>query len=159
MHETGPEDQKSGLPPQNRPGTEHGKQNDGKEGPRSGANQDWLEILFSLVSGMAILATIGYLVWQGFQTETPPAFEVKTGAVRNSGSQFHVPVTVRNSGDEAAQGVEISVTLKSPGGEESEGRATLDWVPGRSERRAVTVFREDPRQGRLEARVAGYQSP
>ncbi len=133
---------------------------DGERGnERSGANQDWLEIAASAVSALAIAAVMGYLVWQGFQGEKPAAFEATIGSVRAAGDSYLLPVTVRNTGDEAAQDVQVSVKLTVPGKPEAEARATIDWVPGKSERRAVAVLKENPAQGTVKAGVEGYQEP
>ena len=121
--------------------------------------KNWLEwAVFGL--GLALVAgTLGYLVYDGATDEgRPPVVEVRLGEPRPTGHNFIVPVTVRNHGDETAEGVAVEVTLEA-GGEPERAEFTLAFLPRRASREGWVAFRTDPRAGRLTPRVLGYEKP
>ncbi len=106
---------------------------------------------------MAVIATVtGLLLRQHFTAGHRPADIVVTvGQPVAAGQGYAVPIEVRNSGDIAAQDVQVSVTLRIPEPEESD--VTIPYVPYHSTRRGWVMFSRDPGTARLEARVLGYR--
>ncbi len=124
--------------------------------------KNWLEwVVFGL--GLALVAgTLGYLVYDGVtDAGRPPAVEVRLGEPRPTGHNFIVPVTVRNHGDETAEGVTVEVTLEAAaaGAEPERSEFTVAFLPRRATREGWVAFRTDPRAGRLTPRVLGYEKP
>jgi uncharacterized protein (TIGR02588 family) len=122
-------------------------------------NKNTLEWAVFALSLALIAGVAGLLLRQQFTgSHSPPSIAVTAGAAVATAGGFAVPLDVRNVGDTTAVGVTIDVSLRWEGGEE-RGEATLPYVPYRSRRRAWVVFRQDPRDGRLAARVLGYREP
>lgn len=88
----------------------------------------------------------------------PPAIRIVTGTPHPAGDGFAVPLDVFNDGDVTAEEVEIEVAL-SAGGAEERSAVTLSFVPHGSRRRAWVGFKQDPSNGKLDARVVGYREP
>jgi len=122
---------------------------------------DWLERTFSWLSGALVLALLASLAWDAAHDDRPAAFRVSVGPPAAVGSAVHVPVTVHNTGERAAQGLEVTVTLvRAGGGEAPEASFTLDWLAGRSSRRGVAVFpRAEAAGARATAAVTGFAEP
>ena len=127
---------------------------------------DWLERSFSWASGLLVLALLANLLWDAAHEDRPAAFETTVERPVAAGTAVHVPVLVRNTGDRAVQGLEVTVTLESSGGAGGAGGAppeasfTLDWLAGRSERRGVAVFPRASAEGaRATAEVTGFGVP
>jgi uncharacterized protein (TIGR02588 family) len=119
-----------------------------------------LEWAVFAVSLAAILATLGFLVWDASTANgSSPDLRVELGAPESGAGGFRVPVTVRNQGDETAEGVQVEVTLELPGAPPEKAGIEMAFVPRRSQREGWVTFRSDPRQGRLSGRALGYEKP
>ncbi|HJU76109.1 MAG TPA: hypothetical protein VJ717_20380 [Gemmatimonadaceae bacterium] len=119
---------------------------------------DALELTATWISGVLLVAIVGFLVWDARQPSRPPSFETVIESQEQRGSYVYVTVAVRNLGDAAARAVEVRVR---PEGRDigSEAHFTLDWVPGRSMRRGIAVLPQNIALGRLQAEVVGYAEP
>lgn len=119
-----------------------------------------LEWTVFFVSLAVVLATAGFLVWDAATSRgDAPDLRVELGAPRPGSGGFAVPVTVSNRGDETAEGARIEVTLELPGAPPETAEIEMAFVPRRSQREGVVIFRRDPRQGRLSGRAVGYERP
>lgn len=111
------------------------------------------------VSSLLILALLALIASQSYQSDAPPAPEAHvSGEVKERAGQFLVPVTVTNTGDEAAEAVQVLVTLEIDG-EVTEGDQTVDFLSGDDEAELVFVFDEDPADGELTVQVTGFAIP
>jgi len=124
-----------------------------KEAPSA----DALELSATWISVALIAALIAFLVWDAAQPSRPPQFTVVMDSVSRRGANVYVPISVKNTGDEAARMVEVRVV--AVGIEAAEAHFTIDWVPGRSTRRGVAVFPDSLRGGTFKAAVEGYAAP
>lgn len=112
------------------------------------------------VSLAALLATVGFLVWDAVTSgSSSPDLRIELGPPEPRSGGFAVPVTVRNRGDETAEGVHVEVTLELPGAPPETAEIEMAFVPRRSQREGWVTFRRDPRQGRLAGRALGYEKP
>ena len=121
--------------------------------------KNWLEWgVFGL--GLALVAgTLGFLVYDGAtDAGRPAAVEVSLGEPRATPHNYIVPVTLRNHGDETAEGVTVEVTLEG-GGEPERSEFTVAFLPRGAAREGWVAFTTDPRAGRLTPRVLGYERP
>ena len=117
-----------------------------------------LEWIVFGVSVAVIVTVAGLLLREHFTAGNRPAEIVLTvGQAVAAGQRYAVPIEVRNSGDTAAEDVQVSVTLQTPEPEKSD--VTIPYVPSRSTRRGWVLFSRDPGTTRLEARVLGYREP
>lgn len=116
-----------------------------------------LEWIAAAIGALVTLALLGFIAWKAV-TATPadPATVVlRPGAVHATAGGYVVEVTAHNPTDSTAAAVRIEGRLG--GGETSE--ATIDYVPGRSEREAALLFTKDPRSHGLSLRATGYEKP
>lgn len=118
---------------------------------------EWVVFCVSLV---VVAGAIGFLAWDAIHGEgSPPALSVELGRPEPRGGTWAVPVTVRNQGDETAEGVNVEVTLETPGAEPETADFEAAFVPRQSKREGWVTFRTDPSRGRLSGRAIGYEIP
>ena len=116
-----------------------------------------LEWFAAGLGALVTLALLGFIAWKAV-TATPAApatVVLRAESVRGTAGGYLVEVTAHNPTDSTAAAVRIEGRLG--GGETSE--ATIDYVPGRSERKAALLFTEDPRRHGLSLRATGYEKP
>ena len=122
--------------------------------------KNWLEWFVFAVGLLLVSGTLGYLIYVGATMgHEPPSLEVRLGEPEKRESNFVVPVTVTNHGDETAAGVRIEVVLDSGGDEQTRGQFDLPFLPRHATRKGFVAFEQDPRSGQLKARVLGYEKP
>ena len=122
--------------------------------------KNWLEWSVFAVGLVLVLGTIGYLIYDAVTLgTTPPSLEVKLGKPQQRQTQFLVPVSVTNHGDETAEGVLVEVALESGGKETERAEFEIAFLPRQSTREGWVTFDKDPRAARLKARVLGYEKP
>lgn len=119
---------------------------------------EWLTAALGLV---LVVGAIGFLGWEAATgRHEPPSIEVAVDSVsRLTGGGHLLHFTARNEGDEAAAGVVIEGELTAGGPEPMRSQATLDYLPGRSERSGGLFFDADPASGTLRLRALGYAVP
>ena len=79
--------------------------------------------------------------------------------VQPAGDGFVARIAGVNASPETAAAVQVEGVLSRGGEEVESATATLDYVPGHSEKRGGLFFAEDPREGDLRLRALGYQEP
>ncbi|HEV7905492.1 MAG TPA: hypothetical protein VGO96_16745 [Pyrinomonadaceae bacterium] len=128
--------------------------------------KNWLEWTVFACGLVLVVATLGYLAYEGATMgNDPPSIEVRLGTPEQRTHNFIVPVTVTNHGDETAEGITVEVTLENNGSGEGgssepvRGELTIAFLPRRATREGWVTFQQDPRSGRLTARVLGYEKP
>jgi uncharacterized protein (TIGR02588 family) len=119
-----------------------------------------LEWAVFTVSLLAILATVGFLIQDAVtDAGSAPDLRVELGLVEARSGAFAVPVTVRNLGDETAEGVRVEVVCERPGMAPEKAEIEMAFVPRQSRREGWVTFRHDPRKGHLTGRAVGYEKP
>jgi uncharacterized protein (TIGR02588 family) len=121
-----------------------------------------LEWIVFAVSLALVAGTVGFLAWDAAQAggeDSPAALSIELGRPEPRGGVWAVPVTVHNRGGETAEGVNVEVTLETPGAEPETAAFEAAFVPRRSKREGWVTFRSDPSRGRLSGRAAGYETP
>ncbi len=122
--------------------------------------KNWLEWSVFALSLLLLLLTMAILVREQLSLgKQPPDPQMELGVPEAHTDYFAVPVKVHNHGDETAEDVHLEVKLILPGGESESGEFDLPYLPRHSVREAWVTFRQDPRKGKLEAHVLGYQKP
>lgn len=121
-----------------------------------------VEIIVFSLSLSLILATVGFLVYDGLIKERKPPvvrIELKRDRVERTEGGFRLPLVLRNSGDEAVQNVMVQVTATSKTGEIESSEVVMPFLPEGSIRNAVVLFTVDPRDVIIDARTASYILP
>lgn len=115
------------------------------------------------VFGLGLALVLGVVVFLAYDAATvgvrEAELEVKLGEPELRGAAFAVPVRIENRGGRTAEGVHVEVTLAHEGAEPERGEFVIAFVPRRSSREGFVTFKSDPRTGRLEARILGYEKP
>ncbi|MDI1327621.1 MAG: hypothetical protein PSV23_12585 [Brevundimonas sp.] len=114
------------------------------------------------VAGLGLVVTVGVLIVlaaAALAPASPPALSARAASVAPVAAGFRVEVEVRNSGRQTAAAVEVEGVLTPPAGAPETATATLDYVPGGGVEALNLLFRQDPRQGRLELTVRGWSEP
>ncbi len=112
-----------------------------------------LQGLCALLGLVVTLAAIVVLARSAFAPQTPPDLSVRTEAPRRVASGWAVEVRVLNKGDMTAAAVEIEGEAEG-----ERARASLDYVPGRGEKRATMVFSSGAKP-QAHVRVMGWSDP
>jgi uncharacterized protein (TIGR02588 family) len=132
------------------------------EGDRTGRQERTTagEYALGALGGLLVLVLLGFLLQQVVTGRgSAPELAVTVTAVEPRGDGWEVAFRVENSGGRTAVELEVSGSLTQDGREVEESSATIAYVPPDSRRGGVLLFSEDPRDGRLEVRPAGYASP
>ena len=121
--------------------------------------KNWLEWSVFAASAALIAALLGFLVYESLTiSNAPPDIHLEVGNPEQRSGYFAVPITGGGGGGHTAEGVHIEVVLRGAGQEET-GDFEIQFLPRRGSREAWVTFKNDPRQGTLEARVLGYEKP
>jgi uncharacterized protein (TIGR02588 family) len=135
-----------------------GEGNDPAEDHRAGP----LEIVATAISTLLIVALLSVLIWDAFHPNTPPAFATQPGRLAIAGGLYRVPVSVRNSGDDAAKAVIVHLELVASDSVLAESDLTIDWLPGNTSKELVGLFARPasgPTPTGVRAEVRGYATP
>lgn len=136
----------------------------GKEGKRGGTRQgaraDVIEWLLGALSAAAVVAIVGFLLYQALAVQKPaPEFDVTVGKIEQRGGAYHVEFRARNRGDATAAGATVEGRLMDGDRSLETSEATLDYLPAQSEREGALLFRNNPDGHRLLLEITGYQKP
>lgn len=134
----------------------------GKAEQKSKAQQ--IPLLEWIASGLGLAIVLGmfaFLAIEALTTDSsaPPTMGIEPVSVAKSRDQFIVEVKVSNRSGQTGAAVQIEGSLKQGAEEVETSNATIDYVPGKAERRAGLIFTRDPRRHQAEFRVTGYQRP
>ena len=123
--------------------------------------KNWLEWTVFIIGLILIVSALGYLAYDGATLgDAPPRLEVRTGTPQQHPSNYIIPVSITNHGDQTAEGVQIEVVLLSGGEEKERAEFTVAFVPRGSTREGWVAFQTDPRAAeQIKARVLGYEKP
>lgn len=118
---------------------------------------EWAAAAVGLTVALALLAIIGREAVAG--NEDPvPVLTARVERVAATAAGHVVEFQVRNLSQQTAAAVQVEGTITS-GGEQQTSSASVDYVPGRSRAKGGLMFAADPRRGKLELRVTGYEIP
>ena len=121
-----------------------------------------LEVMATALSALIIASVLSVLIWDAFHPNTPPAFTTEPGRVATALGSYRVPVTVHNSGDDAAKAVVVHVELLAADSVLAESDLTIDWLPGNTSKELVALFARPPSSPPptgIRAEVRGYVTP
>ena len=119
---------------------------------------EWIAAATGLLLTLGMMGVIGWEALQGGRTQ-PPSVEATVERVTPGAAGFVVEVALRNRSSSTAAAVQLQGDLTSGGETLETSSAMLDYVPGKSSRRAGLFFTEDPRRHELKVRALGYAEP
>ncbi len=123
-------------------------------------DKNWLEWLVFAIGLGLVTGVIGYLAFAAVTLgSAPPDIKIQLGTPQPEGEYFRVPVSVRNDGDQTAEAVHIEVVLNEDKATEETASFETAFLPRHSSRNGAVTFQTDPRNGKLKARVLGYEKP
>jgi len=126
----------------------------------SSLQKNWIEWLVFSFSAILVLGVIGFLIFSAVNLgDAPPDLKIHLSASQPEGKYFRVPVKIKNDGDKTAEGVQIEVVFNEGKADEETATFEAAFLPRHSSREGAVVFKTDPRKGKLEARVLGYEKP
>lgn len=130
----------------------------GDGGGARGVTSRW-EWVVGVLGALCVSATIAFMGYEALaHKRTPPDLVLQVQSVSRTSGGWLVEVRARNRGTTTAARVHVEGELRG-GGEPETSEVVIDYVPGRSERRAGMIFTRDPRAGTLELRASGYDLP
>jgi uncharacterized protein (TIGR02588 family) len=118
-------------------------------------------ITFGIASGI-LLTLVGLVitVWIDPRHQQPPLIETaQAGVIWESSGQFYVPFTVTNTGGGTAESVQITAELEIDGEVVESGEQQIDFLSGGEAETGAFIFSQNPQQGTLKLRAAGYKLP
>lgn len=130
---------------------------DSRGGDRTPA-LEWIAAGIGLILTLAMLGFIGHEAWTA-RPDDPPAVTVQVQRVVPAAGGWVAQFTARNHSAATAAGVLIEAELQSGDRVVDKGQATLDYLPGHSERRGGLFLRADPQAHGMEIRALGYAEP
>lgn len=120
-----------------------------------------LERASAVVGLLVSAAMLGFIGWRAVtgDVQETPRLTVQVEQVSRSGTNYSMRIVVRNAASVAAADVQVEGVLREGAGEIERSQASIDYVPGRSQRRAGLLFTHDPARYSMEVRPVGYQEP
>ena len=119
-----------------------------------------LERVAAAAGAAVTLAILGAIAWQALDAaDAPPAVVVETTRIAPVEGGFRVEFRARNLSGAAAAQVEIVGSLGGGEADPQEGRAVIDYIPGKSSRSGGLFFTRDPSTASLALRASGYAEP
>jgi uncharacterized protein (TIGR02588 family) len=122
--------------------------------------QNWVEWVALVISGLAVVGLIGFLVVDGLVDEgqpPTPIVELRRSDAYATDHGWIVPATVTNGGDQAAEALVLRATATVDGGEE-ESELTVDYLPAGTSVEVSVGFSAEP-EGEVKVQVVGFRLP
>jgi len=106
---------------------------------------------------MAVIVGLVIYKWLT-QKNQPPVLSIsRSSEIRQAPGQFYVPFSVKNTGGETAESVQVIAELRIDGKVEEDGEQQIDFLSSGEKEEGAFVFSRDPRKGELVVRVASYK--
>ncbi len=122
-------------------------------------NKNWLEWLITIISGILVFFTLGFLVYQLiYEERTPPNITIVFGEISQKDDAFAIPIQANNGGTQTAENVSIEIISKN-GEAEEMAQITFSFLPGKSSANGWITFNKKPKIDSLKTHVVGYTTP
>ena len=122
-------------------------------------NKNWLEWSITIISGILVVFTLSFLVYQMvYENQTPPDIVVVLGEVLEKDGAYSVPIKATNKGTQTAENVVIEIILEGNLNEE-KSQMTFAYLPRKSYANGWVIFTRKPNSKDLKTRVIGYSIP
>ncbi|MEH2071224.1 MAG: TIGR02588 family protein [Nostoc sp.] len=117
-------------------------------------------VTFSIASFILaiVVSLVGY-TWLNEKNQPPIISVTKKETIREINGQFYVPFKVVNTGGDTAESVQIMAELLIDGKVAESGEQQIDFLSSGESEEGAFVFNQNPRQGKLNLRIASYKLP
>ncbi|MBD2516535.1 TIGR02588 family protein [Nostoc sp. FACHB-973] len=117
-------------------------------------------VTFSIASFILaiIVSLVGY-TWLNEKNQPPIISVAKKETIREIDGQFYVAFEVVNTGGDTAESVQIMAELLIDGKVAESGEQQIDFLSSGEREEGAFVFSQNPRQGKLNLRIASYKLP
>lgn len=120
--------------------------------------KNWLEWSVTISSGILVLFTLGFLIYQIVtEEETPPDIVISLGPVAKKDGGYSVPIIAFNYGTSTAQNVTIEVIAGDA--VEEKAQISFQYLPRKSSVKGWVSFSIHPQPKALKSRIVGYSVP
>ena len=119
----------------------------------------WSEWLVAGIGLVLLLASVGYLLYDGNGASQPPAPVIRMLSVEPLQGRFLVRVQAVNESRATAASLRVEGTLKRGGEVVERSELEFDYLPGRSTREGGLFFTADPRGLQMELAARSYRKP
>lgn len=141
----------------NRPQQESDQpEQDSEAGEGSPPLSEWLVAAVGL---LLLLASVGYLLFDGNDGSRPPAPVIRMLEIQPQPGRFLVRVQAVNESRTTAAAVRVEGTLRRGSEVVERSELEFDYLPGRSTREGGMFFATDPRGLQLELAARSYRAP
>ncbi len=117
---------------------------------------EWIAAALGLI---LLVGSLGPILYDAFDQDTPPRLEAQAGPVVSVGSRYLVQVTVWNHGGSTTAAVNVEGTLKQNGKTIETASTTFDYVPAHSSTKGGMFFTHNPRAYRIQLEANAYMEP
>lgn len=119
------------------------------------------ETLTFAIAALVLSILIGLILYLWVtQTDQPPILTVQQNQpIRVEQGQFYVPFTLKNTGGQTAESVQVIGELKQGDRTIESGDQQIDFLSSFEEEEGAFLFTSDPRTADLTIRVASYKLP
>ena len=121
---------------------------------------NWLEWAALVISVVAVIGVVGFLLVDGLRDEGEPpnpTVELQIDQAYATDHGWIVPATVTNGGDEAAEALVLRATATVAGAEE-ESELTVDYLPAGTAVEISFGYSAEP-EGTPAVQVVGFRLP
>lgn len=121
--------------------------------------KNWLEWSVTIISGLLVAFTLGFLIYQMiYEEKTPPDIQITLGQVVEKDGGYAIPVSAYNNGTETAENVVLEVVFAHESLNEIS-QITFQYLPRKSEVKGWVAFSKEPHADDLKSRIVGYNVP
>ncbi|SRX55517.1 hypothetical protein [Aequorivita sp. CIP111184] len=121
--------------------------------------KNWLEWLITIISGILVFFTLGFLIYQLiYEERTQPDIGIVLGEIVQKDDAYAVPIKATNKGTATAENVVVEI-ISENGENQEKAEITFSFLPGKSSADGWITFNKNPRVGSLKTHVVGYTTP
>jgi uncharacterized protein (TIGR02588 family) len=117
------------------------------------------EWVAAAISALIVIGVLTVLIRGAAAGETGPDIVLRVDSVARGTTGYRVMFSAENRGTRTAAALDISAELRDGDVIVESSTATIDYLPGESQRGGGLFFERDPRSLRLVLRPLGYQEP
>jgi uncharacterized protein (TIGR02588 family) len=117
------------------------------------------EWVAAAISALIVIGVLTVLIRGAAAGETGPDIVLRVDSVARGTTGYHVMFSAENRGTRTAAALDIGAELRDGDVIVESSTATIDYLPGESQRGGGLFLERDPRSLRLVLRPLGYQEP
>ena len=118
------------------------------------------EWMVGIAGFLLMISCAGFILYRAlWGSEQPPAVTIRFDSVENIKGGYLVRFSAYNASEETLADVIIHAELKKDSTTEESASATIDYLPGKSNRKGGFYFRRNPREYSLQAFATSFEEP